>query len=31
VPITAAVKIVLDHVEPLRNYGAWLGENVNSD
>ena len=31
VPMTAALKIVLDHVEPLRNYGAWLGENVNSD
>ncbi|HVP65003.1 MAG TPA: AI-2E family transporter [candidate division Zixibacteria bacterium] len=31
VPITAALKIVLDHVEPLRNYGAWLGENVNNE
>ena len=26
VPITAALKIVFDHVEPLRGYGAWLGE-----
>jgi predicted PurR-regulated permease PerM len=26
IPITAGIKIVLDHVEPLRPYGAWLGE-----
>jgi predicted PurR-regulated permease PerM len=26
VPITAGIKIVLDHIEPLRPYGAWLGE-----
>jgi len=26
VPITAALKIVFDHIEPLRGYGAWLGE-----
>ncbi len=26
IPVTAAVKIVFDHVEPLRGYGAWLGE-----
>ncbi len=26
VPITAAIKIVFDHVEPLKPYGAWLGE-----
>jgi len=26
VPITAAMKIVFDHVESLRPYGAWLGE-----
>jgi predicted PurR-regulated permease PerM len=26
IPITAAIKIILDHVEPLRPYGAWLGE-----
>jgi predicted PurR-regulated permease PerM len=26
VPITAAAKIVFDHVESLRPYGAWLGE-----
>ncbi len=26
IPITAALKIVLDHVESLRAYGAWLGE-----
>ncbi|MGE0406680.1 MAG: AI-2E family transporter, partial [Candidatus Korobacteraceae bacterium] len=26
VPITAATKIVFDHVKPLRGYGAWLGE-----
>ena len=26
VPIMGAAKIVLDHVEPLRPYGAWLGE-----
>jgi predicted PurR-regulated permease PerM len=26
IPITAAIKIVFDHVEPMRGYGAWLGE-----
>lgn len=26
IPITAAMKIVFDHVERLRPYGAWLGE-----
>ncbi len=26
VPITAAIKIVFDHVAPLRPYGAWLGD-----
>jgi predicted PurR-regulated permease PerM len=26
IPVTAAFKIVFDHVEPLRGYGAWLGE-----
>lgn len=26
VPITGAVKIVFDHVESLKPYGAWLGE-----
>ena len=26
VPVTAALKIVFDHVESLRGYGAWLGE-----
>jgi predicted PurR-regulated permease PerM len=26
IPITAAIKIVLDHVENLRPYAAWLGE-----
>ncbi len=26
IPITAAIKIVCDHVEPMRGYGAWLGE-----
>ncbi len=26
VPITGAVKIICDHVEPLRPYGVWLGE-----
>jgi predicted PurR-regulated permease PerM len=26
VPITAAMKIVFDHVEGLRSWGAWLGE-----
>lgn len=28
VPITAAMKIVFDHVESLRPVGAWLGENI---
>jgi predicted PurR-regulated permease PerM len=26
IPLTAATKIVFDHVQPLRAYGAWLGE-----
>jgi predicted PurR-regulated permease PerM len=26
VPITGAAKIICDHIEPLRPYGAWLGE-----
>lgn len=26
VPITAAMKIIFDHVETLRPYGTWLGE-----
>ena len=26
VPITAAIKIVFDHIESMRGYGAWLGE-----
>lgn len=26
IPITAAMKIVFDHVDSLRPYGAWLGE-----
>jgi predicted PurR-regulated permease PerM len=26
IPITGALKIVLDHIESLRPYGAWLGE-----
>lgn len=26
IPITAAMKIVFDHVESLKPYGAWLGE-----
>jgi predicted PurR-regulated permease PerM len=26
VPITAAMKIIFDHVETMRAYGAWLGE-----
>ena len=26
IPITAAVKIIFDHVESLRPWGAWLGE-----
>ena len=26
IPITAAMKIVFDHVERLKPYGAWLGE-----
>ena len=27
VPITAALKIILDHIEALQPYGAWLGES----
>ncbi len=26
VPITGAIKIICDHLDPLRPYGAWLGE-----
>jgi predicted PurR-regulated permease PerM len=26
IPITAALKIILDHIDNLRPYGAWLGE-----
>ncbi len=26
IPMTAALKIVFDHIETLRGYGAWLGE-----
>jgi len=26
IPITAAMKIVFDHVESLKPFGAWLGE-----
>lgn len=26
IPITGAMKIIFDHVEPLRAYGTWLGE-----
>jgi predicted PurR-regulated permease PerM len=26
VPVTAALKIIFDHIESLRPYGAWLGE-----
>jgi len=26
IPITAAMKIVFDHVQSLKGYGAWLGE-----
>jgi predicted PurR-regulated permease PerM len=26
IPITAAMKIVFDHIESLKPYGAWLGE-----
>jgi predicted PurR-regulated permease PerM len=26
IPITAATKIIFDHVESLKPYGAWLGE-----
>ena len=26
VPITGAIKIICDHIERLRPYGAWLGE-----
>ena len=26
IPLTGALKIVFDHVEPLRPYGAWIGE-----
>jgi predicted PurR-regulated permease PerM len=27
VPITAAMKIIFDHIEPLKPIGAWLGED----
>jgi predicted PurR-regulated permease PerM len=26
IPITAAVKIIFDHVDSLKPWGAWLGE-----
>jgi len=26
IPLTAAMKIIFDHVESLKPYGAWLGE-----
>lgn len=26
IPLTAAIKIVFDHIESMRGYGAWLGE-----
>jgi predicted PurR-regulated permease PerM len=26
IPLTAAVKIICDHIEVLRPYGAWMGE-----
>ena len=26
IPMTAAIKIVFDHIERLRGYGSWLGE-----
>jgi predicted PurR-regulated permease PerM len=26
IPVTAAMKIVFDHIEPLQPYGAWMGE-----
>jgi predicted PurR-regulated permease PerM len=26
IPLTAATKIIFDHIEVLRPYGAWLGE-----
>lgn len=26
IPLTGALKIICDHVEPLRAYGTWLGE-----
>lgn len=26
IPMTAAMKIIFDHIEPLKPYGAWLGE-----
>ena len=29
VPIAAAVKIVCDHIEPLRPLGAWLGDDLD--
>jgi len=29
IPITAAMKIIFDHVESLKPFGAWLGEPAN--
>jgi predicted PurR-regulated permease PerM len=26
IPLTAAAKIIFDHIEVLKPYGAWLGE-----
>jgi predicted PurR-regulated permease PerM len=28
IPMTAAAKIVFDHIEGLRPFGTWLGENT---
>jgi len=29
VPIAAAIKIICDHIEPLRAVGAWLGDDLD--
>jgi predicted PurR-regulated permease PerM len=26
VPVTGAMKVIFDHVQPLKPYGVWLGE-----
>jgi predicted PurR-regulated permease PerM len=31
VPVTAGMKIVFDHVESLKPFGAWLGEEANGN